>query len=221
MKKIKWIPLFLLAAFVMASCGTRSDKMAEVMERLDAGEIPEEVDVFALDLTKSRVAWEGTKVGGAHDGTIGLAHGELYVFEGNLLAGNVIMDMNDLVVLDIENPESNARLVGHLKSDDFFSVDTYPEAEFEIVRFVSIPEAREGEPNYTVFGNLTIKGITHGISFDAILEHQENRITAFADFDLDRTRWDVRFGSGRFFDNLGDNLIHDNFNLKLDIVAQK
>ncbi len=221
MKKIKWIPLFLLTVFVMASCGGRSDKMAEIMERLDAGEIPEEVDVYPVDLINSLVTWEGTKVGGAHDGTIGIGHGEIYVFEDNLLAGNVVMNMTDLVVLDIDNPESNARLVGHLKSDDFFSVDTYPEAQFEIVRFVSIPEAREGEPNYTVFGNLTIKDITHGISFDALLEQEEDRITAFADFDLDRTRWDVRFGSGRFFDNLGDNLIHDHFNLKLDIVARK
>lgn len=218
MKRVKKISLFIAGLFIMASCAGPSEKRAEIMERLEAGEIPAEVDVFTVDADASSVAWLGTKIGGQHDGTIGVHHGELYVYNGELLAGQVVIDMNQIVVLDIEDPNSNARLVGHLESDDFFSVLTYPTATFEITRLEPL-SASVGENTHRVFGNMTIKGITHGIAFDAMISVEGDRVNAFADFDLDRADWDVRFGSGRFFDNLGDNLIHDDFNLKLNIVA--
>ncbi len=219
MKKTKKMIWTMLALFVMASCAGPSEKRAEIMERLEAGEVPEDVIVYTVDAEASQVAWEGTKVGGAHDGTIAVDHGELFVFDGELLMGEVIMDMNQIVVLDIENPESNARLKGHLESDDFFSVDTYPTAIFEITRLEALDAG--AEMSHKVYGNMTIKGITHGIAIDADIVVEETYISAYADFDLDRTRWDVRFGSGRFFENLGDNLIHDDFNLKLNIIANR
>ncbi len=215
-KKLIWA---IAALFVMASCAGPSEKRAEILERLEAGEMPEGVIVYTIDADASQVAWEGTKVGGAHDGTIGVYHGELYVFEGELLMGEVIINMNQLEVLDIENPESNARLRGHLESDDFFSVDTYPTAIFEITQIEALDAG--AEMSHRVYGNMTIKGITHGIAIDADIVVEETYISAYADFDLDRTRWDVRFGSGRFFENLGDNLIHDDFNLKLNIIANR
>lgn len=219
MKKTRKLIWAMLALFVMASCAGPSEKRAEILERLERGEIPADVIVYNVDTDASQVAWEGTKVGGAHDGTIAVHHGELYVYDGELLMGEVIIDMNQIVVLDIENPESNARLRGHLESDDFFSVDTYPTATFEITSIE--PHAEGAAMSHRVFGNMTIKGITHGIAIDADIVVTDTYISANADFDLDRTRWDVRFGSGRFFDNLGDNLIHDDFNLKLNIVANR
>ncbi len=220
MKKLKVFINVILVSFIVASCAGPSEKRAEIMERLEAGEIPAEVDVFTVDADASRVAWLGTKIGGQHDGTIGVHHGELYVYDGELLAGQVVIDMTRIVVLDIEDPNSNARLKGHLESDDFFSVATYPTATFEITRLEPL-SAPAGENTHRVFGNMTIKGITHGIAFDAMIAVEGGQVSAYADFDLDRAEWDVRFGSGRFFDNLGDNLIHDDFNLKLDIVANK
>lgn len=209
----------LAGAFLMAACGGTSEKAAEVSERIEPGERPENAVVKNIDIDLSTVAWEGTKVTGKHDGTIGLSSGELYLVDDQIVGGNIVIDMTDIVVLDIEDPETNARLQGHLESDDFFSVATYPEATFEMANIVKRENVAEGEPNYTISGNLTIKGITHGITFPAHVHMEDGVMTAKADFDLDRTMWDVRFGSGRFFDNLGDNLIHDNFNMKLDIIA--
>lgn len=221
MKKLKLFTILLSGVFALASCGGGpSEKAAEISERLEPGEKPENAVVKQFDLTRSTVAWEGTKVTGAHDGTIGISSGELYVIDNQLVGGNIVMDMTQIVVLDIENPETNARLRTHLESDDFFSVATFPEATFEMARLVKHEDAAEGDPNYTIAGNLTIKGITHGVTFPAHVRMNNGVVTASADFDLDRTRWDVRFGSGRFFQNLGDNMIHDNFNMKLNIIAQ-
>lgn len=205
----------------MMACGGTSEKAAEISERLEPGEMPENAVVKEIDLNRSTIAWEGTKVTGAHDGTIGLHSGELYLVDDQVVGGNIVIDMTQIVVLDIEDPETNARLQGHLESDDFFSVETFPRAHFEMANIVKHEDAAEGEPNYTISGNLTMKDITHGITFPAFVQVHDDMVTASADFDLDRTRWDVRFGSGRFFENLGDNLIHDNFNLKLDVMAAR
>ncbi len=221
MQKIGIVFLASLAMLYMASCGGPSDKRAEVLERMEAGEIPADVDVFTLDVESSTVAWEGRRLGGGHDGTIGIKEGVFYVYEGELLAGNVLIDMNQIVVLDIQDPGMNARLKEHLESDDFFSVDTYPVAEFEITRVELSDADYPGDNPYRVFGNMTIKGITHGISFEANIDFEEGKMLAFADFDLDRTRWDVRYGSGRFFEDLGDRAIYDDFNLKLDMAAKQ
>ena len=219
MKKMKLFATMLVGAFFMAACGGTSEKAAEISERLEPGERPENAIVKTIDVVQSTIAWEGTKVTGRHDGTIGLSHGELYLVDDQIVGGNIVIDMTQIVVLDIEDASTNARLRGHLESDDFFSVATFPQATFEMANIVKRENAAEGEPNYTISGNLTIKGITHGITFPAHVHMDNGAVTARADFDLDRTRWDVRFGSGRFFDNLGDNLIHDNFNLKLDVLA--
>jgi polyisoprenoid-binding protein YceI len=220
MKKPKLLIWVAMGIFVFASCAGPSEKRAEILEQLEAGELPEEVNIYNVDADASRVAWEGRQVRGTHDGTIDVHSGELYVYEGELLGGKVIMDMQQIVVLDIEDPEMNARLNGHLKSDDFFSVETYPTAEFEITSVEPLEQVTE-EANHRVYGNMTIKGITHGIAIDAMIRVEDNFINAYADFDLDRSRWDVRFRSARFFENLGDNLIYDDFNLKMNIVANK
>jgi polyisoprenoid-binding protein YceI len=219
MRKLRNIALIVMGVIVIASCGRSSEKAVEISEKLEPGEKPDNAIVKTLDKSQSKVAWEGTKVTGKHDGTIGVSSGELYLVDNQLVGGNIVLDMTRIVVLDLEDPSTNARLQGHLESDDFFSIATYPEAYFEMARLVKIEDATEGEPNYTISGNLTIKDITHGISFPAHVKVEDGKVHARADFDLDRTRWDVRFGSGRFFEGLGDNLIHDNFNIQLDVIA--
>jgi len=221
MKKLKLIALMISGSLIMAACGGSSQKAAEISEKLVPGEKPDNAIVKAVDPGRSTVAWEGTKVTGKHDGTIGLSSGELYLVDNQVVGGNIVINMTQITVLDIEDPGMNARLKGHLESDDFFSVASFPEAKFEMAQLVKHEDVAEGEPNYSISGNLTIKGITHGITFPAHVKVDDTKVTAKADFDLDRTRWDVRFGSGRFFEGLGDNLIHDNFNIKLDVVASK
>ncbi len=220
MKRVKFLAVFAIAAIVMASCGGGSDKKAEIIEKLEAGEIPEEVTRAYVDVNASEVAWMGQKItGSGHNGTIAVKEGVIYVYDNQLWGGEMVIDMTQIVVLDLTDPDMNARLKGHLESDDFFSVATHPEAIFEIVRFEAIEGAAAGEANYRISGNLTIKEITHSLAFNAIVNHGDGIINAYADFDFDRSLYDVRFGSGRFFDNLGDNLINDNINLKINLVA--
>lgn len=220
-KKLKVLMLAMVGIFVIVSCQPRVDRTAEMLERIEMGEIPEEVEVFRLQNQLSEVAWLGqTIIGRSHDGTIGLKSGELYMYNGTLLGGRIDMDMNQIMVLDIQDPERNARLRGHLMNDDFFAVDRFPVSTLEIASFEPIGGASPGEPNYRVTGNLTIRGITHGIAFNAFVDQQENSIHATADFAFDRSMYDVRFRSGRFYENLGENLIVDDINLNVNIVAE-
>lgn len=223
MKRILYVLSVVVLAGAVVSCAPRSgDRTSEMIEKLELGQIPDEVDIFVVNTNQSKVAWEGKKItGSGHDGVIDIKSGELYSYDGTLIGGKIVIDMTRITVLDIEDPGSNARLKGHLESDDFFSVATYPESQLDIAEFKPIDGAAAGAPNYRVSGNLTIKGITHGISFDAIINHAENRIHSVSAFDFDRSKYDVRFGSGRFFENLGDNLILDAIELNVDLVAVK
>lgn len=221
MKKLAFKVTLFAGVFALASCAPRGDRTSEMMERLELGEIPEEVDVFNIQTGQSEVAWLGqTIVGRSHDGTIGIQSGELYVYNGTLLGGRVDIDMNQIVVLDIEDPDLNARLRGHLMNDDFFAVDQYPVSTLEIASFEPIEGAAAGGPNYRVTGNLTIRGITHGIAFDAFVDQNESRIHATADFAFDRSLYNVRFRSGRFFEDLGENLIIDDIGLGVNLIAE-
>ncbi len=220
MKTIRLIVLFVFAAAVLASCGAGNQKKAEVIARLEAGEIPEEATRAVIDSQASQVEWLGTKVtGSGHNGVISIKEGEIIVFDGRLWGANVVIDMTSIGVTDLTDPDMNSRLKGHLESDDFFGVASFPEANFQFVKFEAIEGAAVGQPNYRVSGNLTLKGITHSLAFPATINHAEGQVTATADFDFDRSLFDVRFGSGRFFENLGDNLINDNVNIKLNITA--
>jgi polyisoprenoid-binding protein YceI len=221
MKILKTIILIFAGVMFLASCNSTGQRAAEISEKLQPGEKPENAEVKLVDPTRSVVAWEASKVTGRHDGTVDLTAGEFYIVDDQLVGGNIVMDMTRIVVLDIEDPGINQRLTNHLKSDDFFSVESHPEAIFEMANIKKIENAAPGEANYTISGNMTIKGITHGISFPAYVDITDDRLQATADIELDRTQWDVRFRSGRFFENLGDNLIHDNFTLKLDIYASR
>jgi polyisoprenoid-binding protein YceI len=105
-------------------------------------------------------------------------------------------------------------LVGHLKSDDFFSVEKHPVSKFEI------KDVKHKSGNqYTLTGDLTIKDITHPVSFDAAVDVKDKQLTAKGKMEVDRTLYDIKFRSGRFFSGLGDNLIYDTFTLDFDIVA--
>jgi polyisoprenoid-binding protein YceI len=125
------------------------------------------------------------------------------------------------VDLDITNAEYNQKLIGHLKSDDFFAVEKHPRANFKITSVAPIKGAIAGAANYTVNGNLTIKGITNPVSFPAVIAFNNNTITAkSAPITLNRTKWDIRYGSKTFFENIGDKAIYDDFTVQFNLVAK-
>lgn len=167
-----------------------------------------------VNTSQSAIVWKAYKVTGSHTGKVALKSGSLQMQDGKLTGGSFVIDMNTITCTDLEG-EWRDKLVGHLKSDDFFGVANHPEATFVITEVVS-----RGTPgSYKITGNLTIKEITKQIRFNTQLTEENGVTTAVSDLTLDRSDFDVRFGSGSFFDNLGDKTIYDDFELQVKLVT--
>jgi len=164
--------------------------------------------ISKVDTDASSVQWTGKKVTGQHEGTIKLKEGALEFDKGSLVGGSFTIDMTTIVCTDLDEG-TGAKLVGHLSSDDFFGVPNHPTATFVITKVASA--ATKGA--YEVTGDLTIKGITHPLTFEA----QVDKNSAKATLVVDRTKYDIKYGSGSFFDGLGDKMIYDDFDLALDL----
>lgn len=166
-------------------------------------------DQYKVDAEKSKLTWVGKKVTGQHNGTITIAEGSLSVKSKKVTGGSFVIDMTSITDID-----KNERLVGHLKSDDFFSTEKHPKATFIITTIT--PSEKE---QFVIKGNLTIKGITNEVEFPATIQQLGKQITAKAKILVDRTKFDIKFRSGNFFENLGDKAIEDNFELNVELVA--
>ncbi len=160
-----------------------------------------------IDTSKSKVVWKGYKVTGSHEGTIALKEGALMFDQGKLTGGSVVVDMTTINTTDLDGKSKN-KLDGHLRSDDFFGVKNYPTATLKIKNVKAT-----GKNSYSVTGELTIKAKTHPVTFSMSVYGSR----ANATLKIDRSKYDVRYGSGSFFDNLGDRTIYDEFDLVVDI----
>ncbi|WKK87332.2 YceI family protein [Marivirga arenosa] len=168
-----------------------------------------------VDTNSSQIAWVGEKVTGQHNGTVNIKEGALEVENGQVTGGSFVIDMNSIDVLDLEG-EYKDKLMGHLRSDDFFSVESHPTAKFVIT---SIEKSEATDATHFLAGDLTIKGITNKITFPANITVEDGKATAKASFALDRTKWEIRYGSGSFFDGLGDKMIYDDFKLSVNLSS--
>jgi polyisoprenoid-binding protein YceI len=168
---------------------------------------------FVVDAAKSTFKWTAKKVTGTHWGNVKVASGVIYTENGNVKNGNVTMDMNSIETKDLEPAKGGDKLTGHLKSEDFFSVAKNPTAKLEIK---SVTAAATG---VTCVADLTIKGITKEITFPATISYMDNVMVAKADFKIDRTKWDIKYGSGSFFENLGNKAIDNDFEVSVTIEA--
>lgn len=171
--------------------------------------------IHTVDISRSTVNWNGKKVTGEHFGTINVKNGQLEITNGKLTGGSFSIDMASITSTDLTG-EYLQKLNGHLKSDDFFGVETYPTSTLKITKAVS----KSTKGLYEVTGNLTIKNITKSITFSAQLTDDGNVLTVIADITIDRSEYDVRYGSGSFFDNLGDKTIYDDFYLQIKLVTK-
>ncbi|WP_149277449.1 YceI family protein [Pareuzebyella sediminis] len=155
----------------------------------------------------STVTWKAYKVTGSHTGTVELKSGTL-IFDGDKLTGGEFeVDMPTLISTDMEG-DGKGKLEGHLKSDDFFAVDKH-----SVSKLVFKDVKSTGKNSYEVTGDLTIKDITKPITFDVSIYGNK----ATATMKVDRTDYDIKFRSGDFFENLGDKLIYDEFDLVVDL----
>lgn len=165
---------------------------------------------FQIVSTQSNINWVGKKVTGAHNGTIGVKAGTLTLTDGKLSGGEFSIDTTSIKILDVTDPATNAQFAGHLASDDFFSIEKHPEATLVI----------DSVSGNHVAAALTIKGITHPIDFDAVVNVDGDTLTASAKLVVDRTKYEMRFRSGNFFKDLGDTLIYNDFDLNVNITAK-
>lgn len=169
-------------------------------------------EAYTVDITKSNITWFGKKITGSHNGTIAIQSGKLNIDGKNITGGTFTIDMNSLKDVD-----GSAKLENHLKSDDFFGVAKFPTSTFVITKV-------EGSgANVIINGNLTIKGITNPLRFPASISvNSDGTFSALAGkIIVDRSKYDVRYGSKSFFDTLGDKAIDDNFELTVKLLTKK
>lgn len=169
-----------------------------------------------VDTKKSSIGWVGKKVTGQHNGILKLKSGTFNLAEGK---GTFVMDMKSIDTKDLSG-DTKKKLDGHLKSDDFFNVKKYPEAKFVLESVKPEGAAKDGKQKYKMTGELTIKGIGKKISFTG--EYQAAKKMLAADFKINRTEWDIKYNSGKFFDpaKLADKLIYDDIDIQLSLVGK-
>lgn len=171
---------------------------------------------YKVDTEKSVLKWNGKKVTGEHSGTIKLSDGSLTADGGKLTGGAFTFDMNSIVNTDLTDAGYNAKFIGHMKSEDFFNTAKFPTSTFKITKVTP-----KGGNVYDITGNMTIKGITNAVTFPATVKMNGNTIEADGKATLDRTKYDIRYGSKSFFENIGDKAIYDDFTVEMKLVAGK
>jgi polyisoprenoid-binding protein YceI len=168
---------------------------------------------FKLDAKKSSIKWTGKKILGSHWGYIQFSAGNVHVENGAVKSGQFFIDMNSIDNQDLTPETGRDMLLGHLKSDDFFSTTTHPTAELKLKTVTPAGD------HSNIVADLTIKGITHEVSFPAKITVTDKQVSATADFKINRTKWGIKYGSGSFFADLGDKAIRDEFQVEIHIVA--
>ena len=169
---------------------------------------------YTVDTKATTASWIGKKVTGQHNGGISVSSGSLASDGKNITGGTVEFDMNSITCTDITDKGYNEKLIGHLKGDDFFAVAKNPKAKFEITK-VTLKSGND----YDVTGKLTIKGITNEITFPAMIKLDDKAIVTIAKIMVNRTKFDIKYGSASFFESIGDKAISDEFELDVNVVA--
>lgn len=167
-----------------------------------------------VNKSESTITWNAKKVTGEHYGKVPISNANLDYSNGKITGGSFDMNMVNLTVEDITDANTNKKLADHLKSDDFFSV-----AKFNTSTFKMTDVKSSNGKDYTITGNLTIKGVTNPVTFPAKVSVEGGKIVANADITFDRTKYDIKYRSGNYFEDLADKMIYDDVTLKVKLVA--
>ncbi len=214
MKKL----ILSLAVVAIALTSCKGEKKVETKEEVKVEEkVTNPINSYNVNVSESTITWKGDKkIGDAHNGTINIEKGLFDVENGTVKAGEFVINMNTITNSDLEAGKGKEKLEGHLKAADFFDVEKFPTAKF----VVASSEIKDGKLHIT--GNLTIKDVTKSITVPASLSENGNDISLKSDkFMVDRTDFGVKYGSGKFFDNLKDRAINDLIEFSFDLKARK
>jgi polyisoprenoid-binding protein YceI len=162
-----------------------------------------------INTEKSKINWVGKKVTGQHAGTMNFDGGTLVFEKNELKGGSFVVDMSSIAVTDLAAGKGKEKLEGHLKADDFFGTDKFATSSLDFKKI-----GAKGNGVYTVTADMTIKGITNPVTFEITVKGN----TATTKLMIDRTKYDIKYGSGSFFDNLGDKTINDEFELNVSLL---
>ena len=214
MKNILYIPFFIFCISCSSESAKKSNSSNSVTSSKDA--IVYQSGAYNLLSDSSRVAWLGTELTTkTHFGSLRAKSGNLKIDKGGEVAGNITIDMQSIIVEDLKG-RSKEVLENHLKSDDFFGTENFPTATLE---FRSL-NRYDNDGGQIFNGNLTIKGITNEVEFSAKLIKQTPLLHAVGKLVFDRSKYNVRFRSGSFFDDLGDKLILDDIEVDINLIAE-
>lgn len=210
--------LFTVIALTIAvvGCKKKADE-AKTTEAADVSTAMENSVKYIANADESTIEWKGFKPTGTHNGIIKIENGVLTLNDGKIESGTFLIDMKSIVNLDMPaDNEMNGKLVGHLKSADFFDVEKYPSAAFEVTGF----EEKDGK--MMLSGNLKLKEKKNNVTFPVSVSTEGDQVTLTSEtFTIDRSKWDVKYGSKSFFDDLGDKFINDDIELKITLKAKK
>lgn len=213
---------FMIASIAIASVGCKNDnREARTEEARDAAIANAEAVEYHVDPNSSVIEWEGRKPTGTHTGTIDISEGSFYANDSIVESGTFVIDMNSITVTDLEG-EDRENLEAHLKGTvegkegDFFNVNEYPDAQFEVTGI------SEENGQTMLQGNLTMRGETKNVEFPVNIDRNDNGIELTSEtFTIDRTKWKVNYGSKSVFDSLGDNFINDEITLTIKVKANR
>ncbi|GAB3307068.1 YceI family protein [Hymenobacter tenuis] len=215
MKKII-LPALLVASLLAAPAFAQQP----AVKKTNAGTSKAASTAYKVQPQLSTLGWVGKKVTGQHNGNVQIQGGDVLVRGNQIVGGTFTVDMNSLKVEDIKEKEYNDKLVGHLRSDDFFSIDKNPTSTFKITSLAPLKGDANGN-NATVTGDLTIKGITKPVSFPAKVGVKNGVASASGTATIDRTKYDIKYGSKSFFESIGDKAIMDEFTMSFNVIAKK
>ena len=210
--------IFTIAALILSTNGCKDKaKEANTKDAEAVATTEATAEKYIANVGESTIEWKGFKPTGTHNGTINLENGVLNVVDGKINSGTFLIDMKSIEVLDIpKDDEYNGKLTGHLKSDDFFDVEKHPNAAFEITGL------SEAEGKTMLSGNLTLKDTKNNVTFPVTVTNTDDTLTLTSEsFTIDRSKWNVKYGSKSFFDDLGDKFINDDIELKIAVKATK
>ena len=169
---------------------------------------------FTINLDNSKITWIGRKLTENHTGNVKIKGGKI-TKKGNSFQGYIIIDMNSISCTDIKSPKYNQKLVNHLKSKDFFYTNKYKTSTLKITS-----TKKKSKSKYIIYGNIKIRGKTEKINFPVEIEFSKKYFKAKGKLNIDRTKFNVKYNSGKFFKSLGDKLIYDNFTLIFQIQSK-
>lgn len=210
------------ALMLMAACNNAPE--ADKATTTDKQEVKAAEGATYVTDSTSTVTWTGTKPNGSHTGTFKLKEGSFAAKDGSLTGGSFVIDINSINCTDLANDaKSKGDLEGHLKSADFFDAAKFPTAKFEITGVdafkydsLTMKDVIMKDATHTIKGNFTLKDSTKNVAFPAKVTVDAGKVTAVADFNIDRTQWGLNYKGPN---NPQDWVISKTVNIKLNIAA--